>query len=311
MFKRAVDGLAGKPGQPGLLQVGEEMARRYGEIGTKAEGVSVDLTKAETQSAGMVSRSGPENGNGELGHSFPAEGDPAARLIVAEPEHVTARYEDLEPYPSSGHTMDNVPAFLKHWHDAQAGVAEPKVHHNLTRSDVGSVTVDDHVPSRRYASPEVAERAHTSGRPRPTWPDVVKGDRVVVDGEEGEWTAALDDGVRDMVVAANEELGCPTMSSCEGHPDQDHGWKGRLLRLLPDGLDEANRVTAVLKRSAAAASTDTVSINVLRGDVLSIETGGRHPTLLVEFTPVSGEFDSAYYGALDEVTRNFVRGWSG
>lgn len=92
--------------------------------------------------------------------------------------------------------------------------------------------------------------------------------------------------------------------------DQAHGWPKRLLRLLLHDLDEANQIVGVLKSSAAAASTDSVSIDLLHGATLSRASGVRYPMLLVVLNPVSGIADSEYYSALDSATERFVSGWS-
>jgi len=114
-----------------------------------------------------------------------------------------------------------------------------------------------------------------------------------------QFVAALEDGVRALVVLLVEGLDCVTFSSCEGHAAADGRtllW-GRSVDILPRDTGEDARVRAVLGGCVDAvrqAPEAPVRLRLVEDEVQT--EFGPLPALTLDFTP--GTADAATYFAV-------------
>lgn len=116
-----------------------------------------------------------------------------------------------------------------------------------------------------------------------------------------QFIAALEDGVRALVMLLVDGLGCVTFSSCEGHAAAD-GWTlqwGRSVDILPRDSGEGARLHVVLRGCVEAVSqalAAPVRLRLVEGEV---ETElGPLPTLTLDFTPATSDA-ATYFAAVE------------
>jgi uncharacterized protein len=126
---------------------------------------------------------------------------------------------------------------------------------------------------------------------------------IVVPRGHPQFVAALEDGVRALVMLLVDRLGCVTFSSCEGHAAEDRRsllW-GRSVDILPRDTGEGARLRAVLRRCVDVVPQAPDAAVRLRLVDDEVETDlGPLPTLTVDFAPATTDAE-VYFSAVAPV----------
>jgi len=117
---------------------------------------------------------------------------------------------------------------------------------------------------------------------------------------------SIEPGIRPLVLALIQTLGCITYSSCEGHPTAEQTVQvGQHVDILARDLNEQSKLMEVLDRMALAApNTATARLRVRRGTV-ELERATA-PSISIEIVPMTGSAWESYRRDADEIQRCLI-----